>query len=423
MIKTQWQLTALSGPTEGQTVVLSHKMSLGRAVAADIVVASPDVSRQHATLEVRPDYTLWVTDEHSSNGTLINDRRMDTEPQRLNSGDTLQFGQVLFKVFALEVNVADEASGSTSVPVHHAVETVVHEVKVSYPDVDAVDLPSAVVAKVPEHESSNPVATIDAAAIAGERILFQIKPDAPTEELLTAQDFYAEPPHQPIMSQTNSVALAEPETTPVIASTEHTGPAPSQVVTFSTVTEAPVAHVDISTHVDTPVHESPLTPPVAVDALPHIDTLKTTEPVNAVTVTTVPEPIENSTPEPIKPPMPEAAVHSAEPVADKPTTLVEPISSVNASQPAMPPVPDVPPIAQPVAPVIEPKPIAKPAPVVPTPNINTKTLPPVAPIQSPASLNAPKVAEAAGLPKGIIITIVFILIILAIVLWLFTGSH
>jgi hypothetical protein len=69
---------------------------IGRASSADVVVADPAVSAEHARLEWSSD--AWVvTDLDSTNGTRLNARPLQG-PTRLRPGDMLEIGPVRFAV-------------------------------------------------------------------------------------------------------------------------------------------------------------------------------------------------------------------------------------------------------------------------------------------------------------------------------------
>jgi S-DNA-T family DNA segregation ATPase FtsK/SpoIIIE len=71
-------LAILSGPDQGKIVVVDRpKMVLGRS-DSDIVLADPEISRQHAVVEIYEDKYL-VRDLNSTNGTFVGDRRITAE--------------------------------------------------------------------------------------------------------------------------------------------------------------------------------------------------------------------------------------------------------------------------------------------------------------------------------------------------------
>jgi pSer/pThr/pTyr-binding forkhead associated (FHA) protein len=65
--------------------------TVGRAPRADFIVKAPLVSRLHCRLEAGPEH-LEVIDLSSTNGTFVNDRRIERAP--LTRGDRLRVGRV-----------------------------------------------------------------------------------------------------------------------------------------------------------------------------------------------------------------------------------------------------------------------------------------------------------------------------------------
>ncbi len=62
---------------------------LGRGADADVRLPDTGVSRRHAQVQVQ-DGGVWVSDLGSTNGTLVNGRRVDSA--RLRDGDALEIG-------------------------------------------------------------------------------------------------------------------------------------------------------------------------------------------------------------------------------------------------------------------------------------------------------------------------------------------
>ncbi len=73
------------------------RYALGRGDGCAIQLDGPKVSRAHAHLEHR-DEAWWIVDDGSTNGTLVNDARL--EVRRLDSGDRIQVGGTIFKFIA-----------------------------------------------------------------------------------------------------------------------------------------------------------------------------------------------------------------------------------------------------------------------------------------------------------------------------------
>lgn len=67
--------------------------TLGRSVDCDVSLADPNISRLHATIEVKNN-TIFINDANSSNGTFLNQDRLQPKIQvQLNPGDTVRFGK------------------------------------------------------------------------------------------------------------------------------------------------------------------------------------------------------------------------------------------------------------------------------------------------------------------------------------------
>ncbi|MEN4984114.1 FHA domain-containing protein [Acinetobacter modestus] len=94
-----WKLQAITGEFTGQEISIERDMLVGRHQDADILLQSADISRRHAALLLKGEQ-LWVQDLNSSNGTFINDTRVEQETA-LNDGDILQFASFVFSVLAI----------------------------------------------------------------------------------------------------------------------------------------------------------------------------------------------------------------------------------------------------------------------------------------------------------------------------------
>lgn len=90
-----WQLKAMTGPQAGKALSVDGTKLIGRDPNADIVISGGHVSRRHAEFLLR-DGQLWVRDLGSSNGTYVNNKRVDELPLYL--GDEVKFDAVIFRV-------------------------------------------------------------------------------------------------------------------------------------------------------------------------------------------------------------------------------------------------------------------------------------------------------------------------------------
>lgn len=93
-----WKLQAITGEITGQEISVDRDMLVGRHQDADVLLQAAEISRRHAALLLK-DQLLWVQDLNSSNGTFINDIRIEQEKQ-LHDGDIVQFASFKFSVLA-----------------------------------------------------------------------------------------------------------------------------------------------------------------------------------------------------------------------------------------------------------------------------------------------------------------------------------
>ena len=117
-----WQLNALTAALGDLTLTVDDSLSVGRGNDNDVVLGSKQVSRNHAVLSVL-EGQLYVKDLDSSNGTFINDRRIEgNESNLLQVDDTLGFASFVFQVHTSASNEAEvpmvtaDESAATIIP-------------------------------------------------------------------------------------------------------------------------------------------------------------------------------------------------------------------------------------------------------------------------------------------------------------------
>ncbi len=91
------RLTVETSPTleVGRVIPLAEGMTIGRSEAAELSIADQFVSHMHARILRRGAYH-WVQDLGSTNGTFLNDRRIDADAQ-LKVHDALRIGQTVLR--------------------------------------------------------------------------------------------------------------------------------------------------------------------------------------------------------------------------------------------------------------------------------------------------------------------------------------
>lgn len=88
----QFQFVMRAGPTPGKVYPLEDaEISIGRDNSNTIAINDAEVSRKHATLEMRGT-SYVIQDLGSTNGTFVNETRV-SGIQVLNPGDTVSFGE------------------------------------------------------------------------------------------------------------------------------------------------------------------------------------------------------------------------------------------------------------------------------------------------------------------------------------------
>jgi pSer/pThr/pTyr-binding forkhead associated (FHA) protein len=96
MALPKFVLRGVSGATFGKVFPVHASMVVGRASDCDICIASEEISRRHARLQLVPE-GLMVEDMGSANGTYVNDQRV-AGPTLLRAGGELRMDVVRFQL-------------------------------------------------------------------------------------------------------------------------------------------------------------------------------------------------------------------------------------------------------------------------------------------------------------------------------------
>ena len=103
---TSWQLIGLSPALADLTIDIDKSLSIGRSDSNDLVLATSQISRQHAKIN-RIGEQLYVQDLSSSNGTFVNGERISTDAHALQATDELAFADLVFLVVNAPVSALD----------------------------------------------------------------------------------------------------------------------------------------------------------------------------------------------------------------------------------------------------------------------------------------------------------------------------
>ena len=90
-------LVPIKGPLRGELITLKPISVIGKDPTCDVVFNDPFLSGRHAT--IRAQNGLFVLEDHSTNGTFVNDRKV--QRHELVDNDFVKLGQTMMKFKAL----------------------------------------------------------------------------------------------------------------------------------------------------------------------------------------------------------------------------------------------------------------------------------------------------------------------------------
>jgi adenylate cyclase len=99
----------------GERHDITGSCSVGRAPFNHIVVTDDRASRRHALINLQGEHEHWLVDLGSSNGTLLNGRRV-SRPTRLVHGDRIDIGSTVLFYRESDVPVGAVNGGTTDSP-------------------------------------------------------------------------------------------------------------------------------------------------------------------------------------------------------------------------------------------------------------------------------------------------------------------
>ena len=91
----KFSLAFLSGPQASMVHVLENPQTIIGREDGDVITRDPETSRRHALVEIHRDGTVWISDQQSTNGTMVNGERI-TGPVQLASQQEFTCGNSTF---------------------------------------------------------------------------------------------------------------------------------------------------------------------------------------------------------------------------------------------------------------------------------------------------------------------------------------
>lgn len=138
---TTWQLNALTEALGDLTLTVSDSLTVGRGSDNNVVLGSKQVSRNHALLSVL-NGNLYLKDLGSSNGTFINDERLEgNKSKQLKTDDKVGFASFSFVVSkpVAATEIAPAAESDTAAQPTEVADVVVDESQVALKPTAPID--------------------------------------------------------------------------------------------------------------------------------------------------------------------------------------------------------------------------------------------------------------------------------------------
>ena len=275
-----WQLNALTEALGDLTLTVSDSLSVGRGSDNDVVLGSKQVSRNHAVLSVL-NGELYVKDLESSNGTFINEQRIEANKStNLAANDTLGFASFSFQVSApVAATLANEQAAPlvTDEPALSASADTVGELAPATAAEPVIKEPVVKETKIEEFlpvadTPAEPVEIVEAEPVIEESVV----EEATIEQAVVKKPVVKETGIDEVLSATDNNSEAVPvEAAPIETAAVATEPTkqaetkPTETIEVATeaVTSAPV--------VEEPIQKAARQVPEEADAAKHDKTTKT----------------------------------------------------------------------------------------------------------------------------------------------------
>lgn len=274
-----WQLNALTEALGDLTLTVSDSLSVGRGSDNDVVLGSKQVSRNHAVLSVL-NGELYVKDLESSNGTFINEQRIEANKSTsLAANDTLGFASFSFQVSApvaaTLVNeqaaplVTDEPALSASADTVGELAPAAAEPVIEEPVVKETKIEEFLpVADTP----AEPVEIVEAEPVIEETVA----EEATIEQAMGTEPVVKETGIDEVLSATDNSSEAIPvEAAPIETAAVATEPTKQAEIKPTETIEAATEAVTSAPVVEEPIQTAARQAPEEADAAKHDKTTKT----------------------------------------------------------------------------------------------------------------------------------------------------
>lgn len=281
-----WQLNALTEALGDLTLTVSDSLSVGRGSDNDVVLGSKQVSRNHAVLSVL-NGELYVKDLESSNGTFINEQRIEANKStNLAANDTLGFASFSFQVSApVAATLANEKAAplvtDTDEPALSASADTVGEIApaAAIPVVKEAVIKEPVVKETKIEEflpvadtPAEPVEIVEAEPVIEESVV----EEATIEQAVVTEPVVKETGIDEVLSATDNSSEAIPvEAAPIETAAVVTEPTKQAEIKPTETIEAATEAVTSAPVVEEPIQKAARQVPEEADAAKHDKTTKT----------------------------------------------------------------------------------------------------------------------------------------------------
>jgi predicted Zn finger-like uncharacterized protein len=98
-----FSLAFLTGPQASTVQGLERPQIVIGREEGDVITRDPETSRRHALIEIHRDGSVWISDQQSTNGTIVNDVHI-SEPVQLFSQQEFTCGNSTFMLLVRNTN-------------------------------------------------------------------------------------------------------------------------------------------------------------------------------------------------------------------------------------------------------------------------------------------------------------------------------